>query len=294
MSFTTNKTIAMFGGKLLKLTHTAKSTSCDMNVNLYLPPQASSKKVPVLFWLSGLTCTPDNCTEKGFLQHAAAKKGIAIVYPDTSPRGLNIPGEDDAYDFGSAAGFFIDATQEPWNKGYNMYTYVTKELPEALWSSFKELDSSKVSLTGFSMGGHGALTLFLRNPTAYVSCSAFAPISNPSACQWGQKAFSGYFGEANKSKWAEHDATELVKKHRGPLELLIDVGTGDGFYKEGQLLPENFLAAAKESGNDKGVQLRFQPEYGHDHFFVASFADEHVEWHAKRLGVYDNADKQKL
>lgn len=286
MSFETTATIASFGGKLLKLTHNSTSTSTKMALNLYLPPQASSShKVPALFYLSGLTCTGDNCSEKGFFQHAASKHGIAIVYPDTSPRGLKIEGEDDAYDFGSGAGFYVDATQEPWAKGYNMYSYITKELPKALFSHFSELDGERMSITGHSMGGHGALTLFLKNPGLYKSCSAFAPIANPSKCPWGEKAFTGYFGADNKSKWAEHDATELVKKWKGPLELLIDVGTGDNFYKQGQLLPENFVAAAKEAGNDKGVKLRMQPDYDHSYYFMASFADEHVEWAVKALGV---------
>ncbi|KAF2461279.1 Alpha/Beta hydrolase protein [Lineolata rhizophorae] len=317
MSFETKATIASFGGKLLKLTHPAKTTNCTMGLNLYLPPAATTggKKVPVLFYLSGLTCTGDNCAEKGFFQHGASEKGIAVVYPDTSPRmsftpvirlakhphpsvfrgtvaerknlsGLNIPGEDDSYDFGSAAGFYIDATQEPWTKGYNMYSYIKDELPQTLFSAFPDqLDGNRVSITGHSMGGHGALTLFLKNPGKYKSCSAFAPIANPSACPWGQKAFSGYFGADNKSKWAEHDATELLKSYKGPLELLIDVGTGDNFYKQGQLLPENFIQVAKEKGLDGGIKLRMQPDYDHSYYFMASFADEHVAWAAKALGA---------
>ncbi|KAI1537450.1 esterase [Pyrenophora tritici-repentis] len=278
MSFETTGTIASFGGKLLKLKHKSSSTNTDMELNMFLPPQAlkSGAKVPVLFYLSGLTCTGNNCSEKGFFQHGAAQHGIAVVYPDTSPRGLQIEGEDDAYDFGSGAGFYVDATKEPWSKGYNMYSYITKELPEALFSSFKELDSSKVSITGHSMGGHGALTLFLKNPGMYKSVSAFAPIANPINCPWGQKAFKGYFGEDQQQKWKEHDATELVKQWKGPLEMLIDVGTGDNFYKQGQLLPENFVQAAKEAGNDKGIQLRMQPDYDHSYYFMATFADDHV------------------
>ncbi|KAJ9643400.1 hypothetical protein H2199_004079 [Coniosporium tulheliwenetii] len=252
MSFKTNATIASFGGKLLKLSHEAKTTNCTMGLNLYLPPQASKGKVPVLIYLSGLTCTGDNCAEKGFFQHKASEKGIAIVYPDTSPRGLNIEGEDESYDFGTGAGFYVDATKEPWNKGYNMYSYITSELPDALFKAFDDkLDGDRVSLTGHSMGGHGALTIFLRNPEKYKSCSAFAPIANPINAPWGQKAFKGYFGDDNTEKWKEHDATELVKT-KWPkdkqLDLLIDVGTGDNFYKQGQLLPENFVEAAKEAG----------------------------------------------
>ncbi|KAK8200749.1 hypothetical protein M8818_006064 [Zalaria obscura] len=286
MSFETTATIASFGGKLLKLAHKATSTNCEMKLNLYLPPGAtsdSSNKVPVLFYLSGLTCTGDNCSEKGFFQHKASQKGIAVVYPDTSPRGLNIEGEDDSYDFGSGAGFYVDATKAPYDKGYNMYSYITKELPEALFSSFKQLDSSRVSITGHSMGGHGALTLFLKNPGMYKSVSAFAPISNPVNCQWGQKAFGGYFGEDQKSKWNEHDASELVKSWKGPLDILIDVGTGDNFYKQGQLLPENFVKAAKEAGNDKDIKLRMQPDYDHSYYFISTFADDHVEHAAKYL-----------
>lgn len=284
MAFETTATIASFGGKLLKLKHKASSTNCDMALNLYLPPQASKSKVPVLFYLSGLTCTGDNCSEKGFFQPHAARHGIAVVYPDTSPRGLQIPGEDDSYDFGSGAGFYINATKSPWNKGYNMYDYITDELPKALFSHFKDrLDENRVSITGHSMGGHGALTLFLRNPGKYKSVSAFAPICNPMNCPWGQKAFSGYFGEENKDKWAEYDATELVTKWKGSFKTLIDVGTGDNFYKQGQLLPENFVQAAKEAGGDKVVQLRMQPDYDHSYYFISTFAEDHVDWASKHL-----------
>ncbi|KAL2356980.1 Alpha/Beta hydrolase protein [Cryomyces antarcticus] len=286
MAFTTKATIASFGGKLLKLSHQAKSTNCEMGLNLYLPPQAASdsgKKVPVLFYLAGLTCTGDNGAEKGFFQHGASQKGMAVVYPDTSPRGLNIEGEDEAYDFGSGAGFYVNATKEPYSKGYNMYTYITEELPNALFSSFKQLDSSRMGITGHSMGGHGALTLFLKNPGMYKSVSAFAPIANPINCPWGQKAFKGYFGEDQQQKWKEHDASELVKQWKGPLDILIDVGTGDNFYKQGQLLPENFLKAAKESGNDNDIKLRMQPDYDHSYYFISSFAEDHIAHAAKYL-----------
>ncbi|KAH9822893.1 carbohydrate esterase family 1 protein [Teratosphaeria destructans] len=284
MSFETTATIASFGGKLLKLAHAAKSTSCQMKLNLYLPPSASAAHpVPVLFYLAGLTCTGDNGAEKGFFQHSASKKGIAVVYPDTSPRGLGIAGEDESYDFGSGAGFYVDATREPWKHGYRMASYITDELPGALFAHFKELDGSRVSITGHSMGGHGALTLFLRNPGKYKSVSAFAPIANPSQCEWGKKAFAGYFGEEDKRRWAEHDATELVTHFKGETDILIDVGTGDNFYKQGQLLPENFEAAAKKAG--KGVSVRYREGYDHSYFFIATFADEHVEHAARYLGV---------
>jgi S-formylglutathione hydrolase len=288
MSVKTNATIASFGGKLLKLAHTSSTVGCDMAFNLYLPPQATTKKlqkVPLLIWLSGLTCTGDNCSEKGFFQHGASEKGIAILYPDTSPRGLKIQGEDDSYDFGSGAGFYVDATADPWSKNYKMYSYITQELPKVVFGEFSQIDPSRVSISGHSMGGHGALSLYLKNPGMYKSCSAFAPIANPLKCPWGEKAFKGYFGEADWQKQgAEYDSTELIRNWKGKnLDLLIDVGTGDNFYNQGQLLPENFAAAAKEAGLDSGVNIRIQPDYDHSYFTMASFADDHVQHAAKHL-----------
>lgn len=257
MAFTTNATITTFGGRLLKLTHQSTTTGTPMNLNLYLPPSAStSKPAPLLIYLSGLTCTPDNVTEKGFLHAHASPLGLALLYPDTSPRGLDLPGEHDSWDFGSAASFYINATKEPWNKNYNMESYITSELPDAVFSAFKELDSSRVSISGHSMGGHGALTLYLKNPGKYKSVSAWAPISNPSLCPWGEKAFSGYLGE-DKEEWKKHDATELVKGWKGPLNALVDVGTADNFYKQGQLLPENLEKAVKEAGIE-GLDVRYR------------------------------------
>jgi S-formylglutathione hydrolase len=245
MSVTTKASIASFGGKLLKLSHNASSVGCDMAFNLYLPPQTTTNplyKAPLLIWLSGLTCTPDNCSEKGFFQHGASKHGIAVLYPDTSPSkqqpdsrlygvaiadhkpgGIEIQGQDDSYDFGSGAGFYVDATASPWSSNYKMYSYITDELPKTVFAAFPQVDSSRVSITGHSMGGHGALTLFLKNPGKYKSCSAFAPIANPLKAPWGEKAFKGYFGEDWQSKGKEHDATELVKGWKQPLDILIDV-----------------------------------------------------------------------
>ncbi|KAF7189809.1 S-formylglutathione hydrolase [Pseudocercospora fuligena] len=282
MAFETQSTINSFGGKLLKLQHKSQVLGCDMKLNLYLPPTASSSKpAPALFYLAGLTCTGDNGAEKGFFQNKASQKGIAVVYPDTSPRGLGIAGEDDAYDFGSGAGFYVDATKEPYSKGYKMYSYITKELPEALFNHFKELDGNRVSIFGHSMGGHGALTLFLKNPGKYKSVSAFAPISNPSKCPWGEKAFGGYFGDSDKSKWAEHDATELIAKYPNDTDIYIDVGTGDNFYTQGQLLPENLEKAAKSAG--KKVTVNYRDGYDHSYFFISTFSDDHVEHAAKYL-----------
>lgn len=285
MSFETKATIASCGGTLLKLSHESSSTGTPMNLNLYLPPAAAkeNKQVPLLIWLSGLTCTPDNCTEKGFFQHGAAQHNIALLYPDTSPRGLNLPGEKDSWDFGEAASFYLDAQQPPFDKNYRMETYLTKELPDALFAAFGDrLDKTRVSLAGHSMGGHGALTLYLKYPGQYKSVSAFAPIANPIHCPWGQKAFGGYLG-SDEAEWKKHDATELVKGWKGgPLNMLVDVGTGDNFYKQKQLLPENLEKAVKDAGLS-GLTLRYQEGYDHSYFFMASFSDEHVAHAAKFL-----------
>ncbi|KAL8388640.1 hypothetical protein RB595_009121 [Gaeumannomyces hyphopodioides] len=290
MAFTTKATIASFGGRLLKLSHQSATTGTEMAVHLYVPPQALSggKKVPLLVYLSGLTCSPDNCAEKGFFQHGAARAGVAVAYPDTSPRGLGLPGEDDSWDFGSAASFYVDAAREPYGKNYKMETYLTKELPALLYGSDEGrrwLDEGKgISITGHSMGGHGALTLYLKNPGMYRSVSAFAPIANPSRCPWGEKAFAGYLGD-DREAWKRHDATELVKGWKGgDLKMLIDVGTGDNFYKQKQLLPENFEQAVKEAGLT-GLNLRYQEDYDHSYYFMASFSDDHVDHAAKYLDV---------
>ncbi|KAG8424395.1 hypothetical protein J3459_002543 [Metarhizium acridum] len=284
MAFTTNATIASFNGRILKLTHQSSSTSTPMNLNLFLPNTASpSNPAPLLIYLSGLTCTPDNVTEKGFLHAHASPLNLALLYPDTSPRGTNLPGEHDAYDFGSAASFYIDATKDPWAANYRMESYLTTELPELLFANFKELDAQRVSISGHSMGGHGALTLFLKNPGKYKSVSAFAPICNPSQCPWGHKAFTGYLGD-DKAEWAKHDATELVKSWKGHLNCLIDVGTGDNFYNSGQLLPENFVEAVKGAGVD-GVNVRYHNAYDHSYFFISTFAEDHVRHAARALGL---------
>ncbi|KAI1002723.1 hypothetical protein K3495_g5479 [Podosphaera aphanis] len=283
MAFRITATIASFGGKLLKLKQDAALTGFEMALNLYLPPSATpTTKAPLLVFLSGLTCTGDNCAEKGFLQSRASQRGIAIVFPDTSPRDLNIPGEDDAYDFGTGASFYIDATAAPWATYYKMESYITSELPKALFSQFAELDSSRISITGHSMGGHGALTLYLKNPGMYKSVSAFAPICNPINCPWGQKAFSGYLGN-NREDWKAHDATELVASWKGELNCLIDVGTADTFYQQKQLLPENFVKAAKSIPGHRSLNLRYQDGYDHSYYFVSTFAADHIDHAAKFL-----------
>ncbi|KAK4115146.1 carbohydrate esterase family 1 protein [Canariomyces notabilis] len=294
MAFTTKATIASFGGKLFKLSHSSTVTGTPMAVNLFVPPQAlaanSTYKAPVLIYLSGLTCTPENCSEKGFFQHRASQLGLAVLYPDTSPRGLNLPGETDSWDFGAGAGFYVDATQAPWNKGYKMESYIARELPDTLFGDAeygRYLDRARVAITGHSMGGHGALTLYLKYPGKFASVSAFAPIANPSNCPWGEKAFTGYLGGENRDEWKKHDATELVRSGdwKGKdLKMLIDVGTGDNFYKQGQLLPENFEQAVKEAGAE-GVKVRYQQDYDHSYYFMATFSDEHVDHAAKHLGL---------
>lgn len=284
MVFTTNSAVVTFGGRLLKLSHQSPTTGTTMNLNLFIPPTAiSSKPAPLLIYLSGLTCTPDNVSEKGFLHAHASRLGLALLFPDTSPRGTDFPGEHDSYDFGSAASFYIDAKKEPWSKNYRMEMYLTKELPGLVFDEFKEIDGGRVSISGHSMGGHGALTLYLKNPGAYKSVSAWAPISNPSQCLWGEKAFRGYLGD-DEEEWKKHDATELVKKWKGPLNALIDVGTGDNFYKQGQLLPENFAQAVKATGIE-GLNLRYQEGYDHSYFFISSFGEDHVMHAAKHLGL---------
>lgn len=284
MSFTTNAEIAQFGGKLYKLSHDLSTTNTKMDVNVYVPP--GSGKVPVLVYLSGLTCTPNNASEKSFLQYFAAKYGFAIVFPDTSPRGANIKGEDESWDFGTGAGFYVDATQEPWLKNYKMYSYVHKELQEALAKEFSRLDFHTISITGHSMGGFGALSGFFRNPGKYKSVSAFAPIANPLTCPWGKKAFGNYLG-SDESTWHKYDPTHLVAnyQHENQLDILIHQGASDGFYKEGQLQPEKLAEAAKAAAYKGKVDLNIVDGYDHSYFFISSFAEAHARHHAKHLGL---------
>ncbi|KAF4511413.1 hypothetical protein G6O67_003216 [Ophiocordyceps sinensis] len=285
MAFTTTSTITTFGGRLLKLTHQSTTTSTPMNLNLFLPASATPQSPsPLLVYLSGLTCTPDNVTEKGFLHAHAAPLGLALLFPDTSPRGTDLPGEHEAWDFGSAASFYLDAAKEPWRDTYRMETYLTDELPRLLFGAFAELDEARVSIAGHSMGGHGALTLALKHPGLYKSVSAWSPVANPSKCPWGEKAFAGYLGD-DREAWKKHDATELIKGCKDAVfNCLIDVGTADNFYKQGQLLPENFEKAANEAGIE-GVKIRYQEGYDHSYFFISTFGEDHVKHAAKALGL---------
>ncbi|KAI4319614.1 hypothetical protein MLD38_033194 [Melastoma candidum] len=272
----------MFGGYNKRYKHFSPTLGCSMNFTVYFPPSPASPshKFPVLYWLSGLTCNDENFITKSGAQRTAASEGIALIAPDTSPRGLNVEGEADSWDFGVGAGFYLNAKQEKW-KNWQMYDYVVKELPSLLAENFEQLDISKASIFGHSMGGHGALTIYLKNLFKYKSVSAFAPIVNPINCPWGQKAFSNYLGD-NKADWEEYDATCLLEKyHDVSATILIDQGSDDKFLKDGQLLPENFQAACKK--HNVPVLVRSQPGYDHSYYFIASFVEEHIIHHSQAL-----------
>ncbi|KXS53353.1 MAG: S-formylglutathione hydrolase [Marinobacter sp. T13-3] len=281
MSDTTPELLASnkcFGGWLKRYKHTSTATGTEMVFAIYLPPQAQTEKVPVLYWLSGLTCTDENFMQKAGAQRMAAELGIALVAPDTSPRGTELPGEHDSYDFGSGAGFYVNATREPWAAHYNMFDYVTEELPALVEQYFPVTD--KRAISGHSMGGHGALICALKKPGRYASVSAFAPIANPVNCPWGEKAFGGYLGDDRES-WKAWDACELVTTAKEKLPLLVDQGEADNFLKE-QLKPEALEAAFKAAGYP--LELRLQPGYDHSYFFIASFIEDHLRHHARALG----------
>ena len=273
----------MFGGHQSQYKHFSNACQCEMTFSIYLPPQADSAAVPVLYWLSGLTCTDENFVAKAGAQRVAALLGMAIIMPDTSPRGEHVSDDPDgAWDFGLGAGFYVNATEAPYGQHYKMYNYIVKELPSLINSNFP-VDSKTQSISGHSMGGHGALTIALRNPGSYQSVSAFAPICAPSQCPWGQKAFSGYFGQ-NKALWHQHDATLLVDSATERLPILIDQGDADGFLME-QLRPALFEEACHR--NDYPLELRMQTGYDHSYFFIATFIEDHLNFHAKALGLID-------
>jgi len=268
-----------FGGMQGVYTHAAETTHCSMRFGVFMPPQAQSARVPVLYWLSGLTCTEDNFIVKAGAQRVAAELGVAIVVPDTSPRGLGYPGEADAYDFGLGAGFYVDATEAPWSEGYRMYSYVTNELPAYVERHFAVV-AGRAGIFGHSMGGHGALTIALKNPGRYRSVSAFAPIASPMRCPWGDKALTGYLG-SDRGRWREYDATALIADRgwRGPA-LLVDQGTSDPFI-ESQLKPELLRQACEQAG--VALDLRLRDGYDHSYFFIATFIEEHLRFHARHL-----------
>ncbi|HET7480121.1 MAG TPA: S-formylglutathione hydrolase [Rubrobacteraceae bacterium] len=274
---------ACFGGTTSFHEHLSESCDANMRFAVYAPPQAAESPVPALYYLAGLTSTEANFVEKSGAQRYAAEHGLMLVAPDTSPRGLGIPGEDDDWDFGSGASFYIDATAEPWSKHYRMYSYVTEELPRIIEANFSA--SSEVrGIFGHSMGGHGALTIALKNPDRYRSVSAFAPIAAPTRAPWGEKAFSGYLGTEDKEKWREHDASELVRERPFPdgREILVDQGTGDQFLEE-QLYPEVFENACADAGQP--LTLRRHEGYDHGYYFISTFMEDHIRHHAKTLNA---------
>jgi S-formylglutathione hydrolase len=268
-----------FGGAVGFYTHHSQACNGEMRFAVYLPPQAQSKAVPVLYFLSGLTCTEENFMVKAGAQQFAAKYGIMLVAPDTSPRDAGIPGEKDDWDFGTGAGFYVDATVEPWSSRYNMYTYVVQELPDLIADHFPS-QMEHQGIFGHSMGGHGALVCALRNQQQYKSVSALAPIAAPMRCPWGQKAFSNYLG-SDKESWRAYDASELVLTVNYNRPILIDQGTDDPFLGKQQLLPEVFEAACEQAGQP--LSLRYQKGYNHSYYFIATFVEDHIRHHAAAL-----------
>ena len=269
----------VYGGLNEQHTHFSEVLDCQMRFSIFLPPGASqNEKVPALYWLSGLTCTDENFIHKAGAQRTASALGIALVVPDTSPRGEGVPDDPNGdYDFGLGAGFYVNATQEPWRNHYQMYDYVVKELPGLMESTFPIND--RRSISGHSMGGHGALVIALRNPQEYLSVSAFSPICNPISCAWGEKAFSNYLGE-DRLAWRQYDATELMKTSDSSLPILIDQGDADEFLTE-QLKPGNLEAIAKE--RNLRYEYRLQAGYDHSYFFISSFIEDHLRFHAEIL-----------
>ena len=268
-----------FGGTQGFYRHEAKAVGGPMRFAVYKPPQAARGKVPVVTYLAGLTCTEETFTIKAGAQRVASELGLMLVMPDTSPRASRFPGDDASWDFGIGAGFYVDATAEPWAKAYRMYTYVTSELRALVDASFP-VKSDRQGIFGHSMGGHGALVLGLRNPDKYRTVSAFAPIVAPMRCPWGQKAFSGYLGP-DQASWRDYDASELVRHHRVPGTILIDQGMADKFLAE-QLKPELFEMACKHAG--QALTLRRHEGYDHSYYFIQSFVEDHLKHHAAGLG----------
>ena len=268
-----------FDGEQRVYAHAAEATRCTMRFGLYLPPRARTERVPVLYWLSGLTCTEDNFIVKAGAQRVAAELGLAIVVPDTSPRGVELPGDRDSYDFGIGAGFYVDATVAPWSAHYRMYTYVAEELPAIVNAQFP-VDPGRAGIFGHSMGGHGALTIALKHPERFRTVSAFAPIASPMRCPWGENALAGYLG-ADRAAWRAYDSTALLADRgwRGP-PILVDQGLGDGFL-ETQLKPQLLEDACRAAG--VALELRYREGYDHSYFFIATFIEAHLRHHAAEL-----------
>ena len=269
-----------FGGWLKRFEHESGTCNCTMTFSVYLPPQADEREVPVLYWLSGLTCTDENFRTKAGAARYAAQAGIALVIPDTSPRGDDVADDTDRYDLGKGAGFYVNATQAPWASHYHMYDYVTQELPTLVEEALP-IAADRRSISGHSMGGHGALIAALKNPGRYRSVSAFAPITNPVDCAWGEGCLGTYLGQ-DRDAWSEWDATCLIRAGANPGPVLVDQGAADGFLAE-QLKPENLASACREHGVK--LTLRMQAGYDHSYHFIASFIGEHIAWHAESLNA---------
>ena len=257
--------------------HASSATGTDMTFAVFVPDHAAGAALPVLWYLSGLTCTHANVTDKGEYRRACADAGVIFVAPDTSPRGDDVP-DDDAYDFGQGAGFYVDATRTPWSANFRMRSYIEDELPDIVAAAFPA-DMARQGMSGHSMGGHGALTVALRNPARFGSVSAFAPIASPRGCPWGEKALSGYLG-GDRAAWREYDACALIEDGARIPEILVDQGDADPFLAD-QLKPELLAAACRTAGI--GLTLRMQPGYDHGYGFISTFMAEHVAWHAARL-----------
>ncbi|MBO1898443.1 S-formylglutathione hydrolase [Shewanella sp. BF02_Schw] len=269
-----------FGGWHKQYSHQSSTLNCTMRFAIYLPPQAESQKVPVLYWLSGLTCTDENFMQKAGAQRIAAELGMAIVAPDTSPRGEGVADDTDgAYDFGLGAGFYLNATKPPFSQHYQMYDYVVNELPALIEAHFPVTEQRSIS--GHSMGGHGALTIGLKNPHRYNSLSAFSPICHPMDCPWGIKAFRGYLGD-DQQQWQQYDSCELMANSQQFVPTLVDQGSNDNFLDE-QLKPQALVQVAKDKGYP--LELRMQPGYDHSYYFIATFIEDHLRFHAKHLAL---------
>jgi len=270
-----------YGGMQGVYKHTSRETATPMSFSVYVPPHQAGTKLPVVWYLSGLTCTHANVREKGEYRKACAELGLIFVAPDTSPRGDNVPGDPaGAYDFGLGAGFYVDAKQPPFVRNYRMWSYVTKELPETIIANFP-VDSGRQSIMGHSMGGHGALTVALSHPARYRAATAFSPITAPSEVPWGTKALGGYLGR-DKQAWRKHDTVALIEDGARYSEFLVDVGDADPFLKE-QLRPELLQRACSDAGIP--LTLRLQPGYDHSYYFVSTVMADHLRWHAERLAA---------
>jgi S-formylglutathione hydrolase len=272
------ESIKEFGGWLKRYKHASDTCHCDMTFSVYLPPRVEREKVPVVYWLSGLTCTDDNVRTKAGAQRYAAELGIALVMADTSPRGEEVADEPERYDLGKGAGFYVNATQPPWARHYQMYDYVTKELPALVEAELPVIPGLR-SLTGHSMGGHGALICALKEEGAYRSVSAFAPVCHPMVCGWGEGCFGAYLGD-DREAWKAYDATELIKAGAAKIPLLIDHGTADEFLAD-QLYPQDLQDACQT--RDFPLTLRMQDGYDHSYHFIATFIGEHLAYHAQAL-----------